>query len=312
MKEVIGAGLHIIGAGMAGLLAANMMKRRAPQIWESQVSLPNNHSAVLRFRSSTVGDVLDIPFRKVTMIKTTARWMNPVADAMAYAKKNTGQYLSDRSINSYELLSVERYIAPHNLISLMSRDLKIELNSTIDYNDIRATKAPIISTVPMPLLMEMLKYPHRDSVKFRYKPGLNLRASVDQCDAFVTVMVPDPALPFSRVSITGDELIIEAVPDSEWASSDFVTAAMKILGIKFGDIVGSITRHPSKYAKIVPIEEDARHEFLHWATMEHNVYSLGRFATWRPSLLLDDLVKDIRLIDKWAFSSSKYNVARNK
>ena len=49
----------IIGAGMAGLLAANMLRHRDPVILEAQKSLPNNHHALLRFRSSVVGDVLD-------------------------------------------------------------------------------------------------------------------------------------------------------------------------------------------------------------------------------------------------------------
>ncbi len=37
-----------------------------------------------------------------------------------------------------------------------------------------------------------------------------------------------------------------------------------------------------------------------WATDNFNIYSLGRFATWRPGLLLDDLVNDIRVIQKIA------------
>ena len=61
--------ISVIGAGLAGLLAGNMLRHRDPVIHEVQPSLPNNHSAVLRFRSSAVGDVLNIPFQKVKMIK---------------------------------------------------------------------------------------------------------------------------------------------------------------------------------------------------------------------------------------------------
>jgi hypothetical protein len=41
-------------------------------------------------------------------------------------------------------------------------------------------------------------------------------------------------------------------------------------------------------------------------TEEHNIYSLGRFATWRQ-LLLDDLVKDIGVIEKLIDGNHLYN-----
>jgi hypothetical protein len=33
-----------------------------------------------------------------------------------------------------------------------------------------------------------------------------------------------------------------------------------------------------------------------WATEKFNIYSLGRFATWKPGLLLDDIVGDVNVI----------------
>ena len=54
------------------------------------------------------------------------------------------------------------------------------------------------------------------------------------------------------------------------------------------------------YAKILPIPEETRKRFILWATERHNIYSLGRFATWRPGLLMDDLVNDIRVIQRVA------------
>jgi hypothetical protein len=114
----------IVGAGMAGLLAGNMMRQLAPQIMEEQKQLPNNHSAVLRFRTSKVGDALGIRFRKVRMVKTALEWRNPVADALAYAYKNGGVRLSDRSITAGMTVD-DRYIAPPDLIERMARGLDI-------------------------------------------------------------------------------------------------------------------------------------------------------------------------------------------
>src|SRR4051812_9941542 len=59
----------IVGAGMAGLLAANMLRRFNPLVLESQNYLPHNHKALLRFRSPVVSDATAIPFRKVLVRK---------------------------------------------------------------------------------------------------------------------------------------------------------------------------------------------------------------------------------------------------
>ena len=59
----------IYGAGMAGLLAANMLRRHKPELREKQEDLPNNHDALLRFRNNSVGVATNIPFKKVKVRK---------------------------------------------------------------------------------------------------------------------------------------------------------------------------------------------------------------------------------------------------
>jgi hypothetical protein len=44
-------------------------------------------------------------------------------------------------------------------------------------------------------------------------------------------------------------------------------------------------------------------------THEHNVFSLGRFATWR-NILLDDVVDDIVQVKRLLKSSSAYDLRR--
>lgn len=295
----------IVGAGMAGLLAANML--RSSNIIESQPQLPNNHSAVLRFRSSLVGDVLGIPFRKVNMMKTVLPWRNAVADSLAYSFKNTKMWRSDRSVNAGTVFE-ERYIAPTNLIERMAEHSSITLNK--DGNEIlKDPDWPVISTIPMPVLMKILDYQH--DVTFNYIHGTNIRARIRDCDAYASILVPDPARAFTRLSIAADELIIECPKnDIKEEEEDLILAdACFILGIKTTALY-DVEVYQQRYAKINPIDDDARKAFMYWATTEHNVYSLGRFATWRPGLLLDDLVKDVRKIDGWVSGSSKYDVAK--
>jgi len=288
----------IVGAGMAGLLAANMLARRMPKIIEAQPKLPNNHSAVLRFRSSVVGDVLGIPFRKVQMIKAPLPWRNPVSDALAYSYKCTGQYRSDRSITA-GLVTQTRYIAPYDLIERMAEIVSIEFNKPFsgDHFGNRREDEALISTLPMPDLMSMLKYP--DTPEFNYINGINIKATVQNCDAFVSLLIPDPEQWISRISITGNELIIELPMVNDCAvPKQMVKWAADQLGIAVSDIE-CIDTHRQTYAKIAPIDNDVRKRFIAWATDNHNIYSLGRYATWRPNLLLDDLVNDIRCIESW-------------
>ncbi|MCI0527575.1 MAG: hypothetical protein L0Y56_09050, partial [Nitrospira sp.] len=85
--------------------------------------------------------------------------------------------------------------------------------------------------------------------------------------------------------------------------------ACNMLGLEH-KLLNNIKATGQSYSKILPTDNDARREFMHWATKNHNVYSLGRFATWRPGLLLDDLVQDVRLISKWIHRQDHYEVAR--
>jgi sporulation protein YlmC with PRC-barrel domain len=304
--------VHIVGAGMAGLLAANMLRHRDPIVHEIQPSLPNNHSAVLRFRTSAVGDVLNIPFKKVQMIKDHVPWRNVVADALAYSFKNSGKYRSDRSITAGQT-TAERWIAPPDLIPRMAERLNIIYGQPFDFHISSYGKNdPIISTLPMPHLRRELGLAD-PSLQFNSVSGLNIKAKIANCDAYISLLVPDPNIPFSRISVTGDEMIIETYNSAftkELSPEDIAARAADLLGLKYDFY--EVTSHPQKYAKITPIDDDERKSFMHWATVTHNVYSLGRFATWRPNLLLDDLINDIRKIDKWIGSTNKYDTARDR
>ncbi len=300
--------INIIGCGLAGLLAANMLQRHQPIIHEAQPALPNNHSAVLRFGTEKVSEVLGIPFRKVKMIKTYLPWRNRVADCLAYSMKCTGIARSDRSITS-DTFSADRWIAPDDLVTQMANRIptgKIRFESRLG-DGIPDATLPIISTIPMPMLMKILGYPNQPN--FSYVDGENLRCKINHCDAFVSMYIPDPSHSFNRISITGNELIAEYSMGSKVRPNDLEDIS-KILGIHLQHF-GTPEVKKQTYAKIAPIDDGERKRFLAWATDQYNIYSLGRFATWRPGLMLDDLVHDIRLIERWA-TADKYNIRMHR
>jgi hypothetical protein len=308
--------MKIIGAGMAGLLAGAMLRNKCSEIIEAQASLPNNHAAVLRFRSSVVGDTLGIPFKKVQMMKAVQPYRNPIADAMLYSKKIGSIYQFRSIINANGEVST-RYIAPETLIDQMMGCVTagIKFNCQVDNGFfIRNSEEPIISTVPMPVLMDLLQY-DGPRPKFDYLGGTVISAAILNSEAYCSLYIPDPhEFPY-RLSITGNRLLIEISDNS--LSHDLVGGYQEMiigfaclhLGISSGHLSG-VSMARQRYAKILPADEDLRKRFMIWATDNHNVYSLGRFATWRPGLLLDDVVNDVRVIQKLINDKHAYDHRR--
>ena len=102
----------IIGAGLAGLIAANAWP--ASTILEAAPAPRAVHRALLRFRSDAVANLTGIEFRKVRVHKgiwSEGRFVQPnISVANRYAKKVVGRIAGERSI--WSLDPVDRYVAP--------------------------------------------------------------------------------------------------------------------------------------------------------------------------------------------------------
>jgi hypothetical protein len=279
---------------MAGLLAANMLRSRSPIVVEKSASLPNNHRAILRFRSSAVGDKLGIPFREVTMVKAALPWKNPVADILAYSEKIGGRVLTDRSISRRDIEVAKRWIAPPDLIERMARGIEVRLGEEYDF---ARDKPKVISTIPLPSLLLAVGYDREIGFSDRYRHGWVVSARVLDSDAFATLVIPNPSIPFYRASITVDELIVEAIAEPR-RPEVVAEEAAELLGVRIDRGSTALKRQP--YAKILPINDRERRRAIHDVSAKRGIaYSLGRFATWRPGLMTEDLIKDVNIINGW-------------
>lgn len=310
----------VVGAGMAGLLAAGILRDRCAGIFEAAPSLPNNHNALLRFRSTVVGDTLGIKFKEVTAFKGVASMgRGPIADALSYSRKATG-FATMRSISENLNVPLKRYIAPPDLISRMHDKIqcKIAFSEKLNQRDFRELKEKyhIISTTPMPTLESIFNFEFLFESQFRHSNGFVLTATLPNVEAYATMYFPSLTKKFYRASITGDQLILEysGLEYFKEVAKNPITQIAKALR-HFG--LPSCSREQEvkkqRYSKILPISESERLRFMINMTDNHGIYSLGRFATWRPGLLLDDVVNDVhRIVDMAESGINHQKIKRNK
>lgn len=283
----------ILGAGLAGCLAAVLNQNST--IFEP-FGNKETHKAILRFRSDEIGKAVGIPFKKVKVYKGISLDgqdvpLSPRLITM-YSRK-VSDTLSARSITKLE--TVDRWVAPDNFHAMLKDMLdhriyyNIDIESHSEFTDIQTPK---ISTLPLKVLSNMLgtciNTETRSSGIFVTKYKL-----VD-CDINMTVYFPSPETMVYRASISESELIIESIYPITIKDVSTVRWAMGMMLMRpecicFND--------EQLNGKISPMNEEIRKEFIYKTTVQNNIYSLGRFATWR-NLIMDDVYKDIQVIKK--------------
>jgi len=286
----------IIGAGLAGLLAARRFANYNPVVHEKQDDLPNNHSALLRFRTPAVGEAINVRFKEVIVHKgvlledeATITNFPTVKEYNAYSYKSTGGIYAGRSITNIK--PVKRYIAPSNFVRTCSIGANVRYKSNIE--SLHKGDETIISTIPMPALMEILQYPKMP--KFVTSKIWTINCDLDNVDTYQTVYIPYNHFEPYRVSITGRRMTIEFTKQPD-IPSYYIEKYCDILAISSS--YRNVEMREQIYGKIVPINEYERQQFILWATDKFDIYSLGRYATWRQ-ILLDDVIKDIDVISRF-------------
>lgn len=299
----------IIGAGLAGLIAAHAWP--SARLFEAAPEPAQQHKALLRFRTDAVSRLTGIPFRKVRVRKGIwhdGAFRQPTLQlANWYSWKCLGRLLPERSIWAVE--PVDRYIAPEDFYAslLDSVGPRISWGTTVALGS--EDGSPQISTAPLPVALSSLTGVATD-LKFDRSPirveRFDLGAAVD---VYQTVYFPDPRLAVYRASITGRTLILESVAEGAHPREERcrreIYAAFGLLDA----VLEPMDAVRQQYGKIAPIGDDQRKHLLFRLTHERNIYSLGRFATWR-NILLDDVVSDIDVI-KRLMRSGQYELRRS-
>ncbi|QBQ72383.1 hypothetical protein CPT_MTx_077 [Serratia phage MTx] len=300
--------IKIIGGGLAGLIAAHYFK--GAHVFEAGPR-KQMHKALLRFRSDDVSNITGVPFRKVRVYKEvhyqgkTFQGKCPIALANMYAAKVTGA-ISGRSIMKLE--ECDRYIAPDNLYEVLCDRLESEgrlwFNQAIEgrnfksVSEVKRSDVSWINTAPLPVILKLLGIEDCDLMTgFKRSPIIVARYKVKTpCDVYQTIYFPDEHSSLFRASITGDILIVESM--NSFQTHNNAVSAAAAFGLSGKDIdfeAGEIV--DQAYGKIMDLNAASRESILYQLTNKYNIFSLGRFATWR-NILLDDVADDLPKIER--------------
>ena len=296
--------INIIGGGLAGLIAAHHF--RGAHVFEAGPR-KQMHKALLRFRSDDVSNITGVPFRKVRVYKEVHysgkihQGKCPVNLANMYSKKVTGS-ISGRSIMKLE--ECDRYIAPDDfyetLCDRLESEGRLHFNAPIDAQSINVKGTSWINTAPLPVMLKILGIEGCDFMEgFNRAPIQVARYKITTpCDVYQTAYFPDPDISLFRASITGDILIVESISGTETDHLHNVGEAGRAFGLTWRDVDldgGEVV--DQAYGKIMDLEARARESILYQLTNKYNIFSLGRFATWR-NILLDDVADDLPKIER--------------
>jgi hypothetical protein len=300
----------IIGAGLAGLIAAHIFPR--DQIVESLDAPAQMHNALLRFRSDKVARLTRIDFKQVLVRKGI--WMGnkflapDINLANSYSLKVIGNFGGDRSI--WNLDPVERWIAPENLYQQLVESVAHRTQWGVHIENLpefmKADDAQYaISTMPMDVLVKQLRMDTGLEFKRSRIKVQRYRITGKKCDLYQTVYFPSPLHDAYRASITGNMLIVEFATGMRLSpSQDWRDEVFNAFMLDEGDLM-LLDEVEQKYGKITPIDDNMRKRIIGSISEQYDIYSLGRFATWK-NILLDDVVDDAMAVKK-LISGSAYD-----
>lgn len=311
--------MFIIGAGLAGLLAG--VVNQTAQILEASAQLPDNHQAVFRMRTNQIGTYTGIPFKKVTVHK--AIWFEAQEHGITprlanlYSQKITGK-ISQRSILG-SLAPAQRWVPPKDFVELLSEKCADRIYFNHVANKITPdtihfanggrwdrTGQPIISTIPMPVLMRTLLDTQPTTLNFDSTRIIINHYAVANCDTYATIYYPAPGMTVYRATIDGGTLITEGLAPITTSDLADVVASF---GLHPHMLKRTLANSEHKGLKVLPIDTAIRHRLIYQATTQYRIFSLGRYATWRPGVMLDDVFKDIFVITR-LIAQDDYSINR--
>lgn len=299
--------IAIIGAGISGLIAEGALSNMSSEIIVFDRSIPKlpilgqpaGHKAVMRLRDDRIKQYVNCKLKRISVYKAVYHdgelydKPNMILNNL-YSLKLYGR-LGDRSLGTlgkvdrYLLTDISGLLADNH--KLTSRLVTANRDKTLVFNDQTYSYDVCISTIPMPSLLDLLCLNY--NVKFSHtqinitRATLNIESDVHQTIYFTNDLKQFPY----RVTIEGRYVIAESL---DRCTESLLDQAMQAFGLNRRSLK-DIAHYTQNMGKMMPIDDNTRRKIMMDLTNEYNVYSFGRFATWRP-LRIDQTLDDIEKI----------------
>lgn len=327
----------ILGAGLSGCLAGIMHPEAVivEAKTEKAFKASPEHKAVLRFRTNNISQLTGIPFKEVQVRKSI--WYQgreyrfpDIRLTNLYSRKVSDGYF-DRSIVNLE--TVTRWLPPEDfhlrMLGKVNGRVHFGCKITGITNDhisvlrdgarpdeespMTRSECPVISTIAMPIMAKILGV--ESPVSFSSgKKVFVVRLRIKNSNLNISMYYPDPEFPVYRSSVMGDILSVEfienLIPEQlPSIKSEALYTVLESLGINPLDV--EILDEGSQLGKIsYNVNERTRKNWVLKLTLDHWIYSLGRFALWK-NILQDDVYHDALKIRQFIESGTHYDFIKD-
>jgi len=308
----------IIGAGLAGVVAQNALSNHDLSIVDKKLDTDifGDHSAVMRFRDERLANLLGISLKEVTVYKAYALGgqlcTEPNITANNCYSLKTHSDLSERSLKDCGVqkrylfnssIKAQRVIGGASLSCIYKQyDIatgeKFVARFTSNEGGFEVLYDYCISTIPMPTILKAAGIKHSiifgSEVIHVYTAKINIPSDVHQ-----TVYFPEFGDAPYRITIEGQRIIAECMEEAEPNDLDhLVDEHFGLHYVNYGD-----WSHSKQIGKLKEVDGNRRKAMMVQLN-KLNIYSLGRYATWR-SIRADHLVGDIERIKHFINVSSE-------
>jgi hypothetical protein len=336
MKEKIHTDFLILGAGLAGTMMARILADHNPEskrivvVDQRPTQNTKNHWALLRFRDLETARALGVGVEEIEVEKAVY-WHGQLHYAADITMNNTYSLkaygnLANRSLKHLGI--TKRYLplsTPAPLNCEWGYTVKRIEPGLVTTEDAHGTECEIeyeicISTLPMSTLLWVTRGVEFPKVEWQSEPISVFRKKVNKirCEVNQTIYFPESRFNIYRATLERGLFIIEYMDMGTESPIDEFEEVIGCFGLPFSrslfDEVEPKDFHIQEYGKIVDMDDSLRREIIYQLTDQFNIYSVGRFATWRP-LRADQLVKDVYKVErmiKQGQARTKYERRLNK
>jgi hypothetical protein len=289
----------ILGAGPAGRLAKKYFEHYDPIIIDKNAGI-FNHNAVFRLKNKEVASMLDSNYKTIN-IEKQIYYKGKLFDKPSIKMKNEyslkiSKNITDRSINALSDNSERHVIEIKKDNNILNKEIyNITNGAMLDKSHTEIEYDICINTIPMPVILKLTNMGEiSDGIKFKQERVYVYKIKHEHyCDVNQTIYFPDIKFSIYRATLDPEGIIIESIFE---ISVDDLKIACEAFGLYY-KLKGSQELKQDN-GKIVKIDGEQRRFIIMELTEKHNIYSLGRYATWREKVMVDDLLEDLRKIDR--------------